>query len=110
MNEHAFCQHLLSKAWADFRVTHPELKLRQFTHTIFELAPGHKCYTIEGPDGFNWEIESCCAWSAKTDALTAYEAHLERLPDPAHRCTFCHTAWVDSDAGYDTCEDCLRRA
>ncbi len=79
MNEHSFCQHLLSRAWADFRVTHPEMRIREFTYTTFELARGHKCYTIEGPNGFRWESKSCCAWSAKTDALPAYEKHLKRL-------------------------------
>ena len=79
MNEHSYCQHLLAVVWADFRVTHPEMRIREFTYTTFELARGHKCYTIEGPNGFRWENDSCCAWQAKADALPAYEKHLERL-------------------------------
>lgn len=31
------------------------------------------------------------------------------LPDPAHRCTLCHTNWVDSDNGFDTCQECLNK-
>ena len=29
--------------------------------------------------------------------------------DPAHRCTICKTNWVDSDNGFDTCQECLSK-
>lgn len=30
-------------------------------------------------------------------------------PDPTHCCACCKRNWVDSDNGYDTCEECLSK-
>ena len=79
MNKHSFCRHLLSVALADFQVTHPEFRLADFGATKTNI--GQDSWHIEGPQApkrFHWDTTACCAWLAKSDALAAYEVHLER--------------------------------
>lgn len=35
--------------------------------------------------------------------------HKENSNLPAHRCTLCEVNWVDSDSGFDTCQECLMK-
>jgi len=81
MNKHSFCRHLLSVAWADFRITHPELRQRDFGTTENGIA--NQYWHVEGPNGFVWDVTACCAYAAKNDALPAYDAHLERVETTA---------------------------
>ena len=52
---------------------------------------------------------NCHGCGNKVPVGMVCECQRYRLPDPAHRCTICKTNWVDSDNGFDTCQECLSK-
>jgi hypothetical protein len=44
-------------------------------------------------------------WLRHIDEMSLVEDALNR----ANKCTVCHVNYVDTENGYDTCDDCLKR-
>lgn len=76
MNQHNFCRHQLSVAWAAFKKVFPALRQRDFGTT--RSGVDRDGWVVEGPDGFVWDTTACCAYEAKFDGLHAYENHMKR--------------------------------
>ena len=44
------------------------------------------------------------------DCNQAYFKEMDEAYKRAHTCTICKKNWVDSEAGFDTCQECLGKA